>query len=127
MLPRTLTLSLSRTRDSVSPGLLGFPRRPSVARAAWSYEGNRKDGDHAARASGGLLPNRERCTGSLSPWIARYDNVREGTQSRRARGTHCQTQHVLEGVFEEGSVIPPDYIRTIRARWDLTTIAVPRW
>jgi hypothetical protein len=58
----SLPLMLSRWRSadpgSFSPGLLGRLWRPSVARAAWSYEGNRKGGDHAARASGGLVLSR---------------------------------------------------------------------
>ena len=46
---------------SISPGLLGRPWRPSVARSAWSFSGNGEGVDHADRASGGLhrgLDNR---------------------------------------------------------------------
>jgi hypothetical protein len=56
----------------LTPGLLGRPRRPSVARAAWSKEGGRKDCDHAARASGGLLLSRDTTHSALFPWIARH-------------------------------------------------------
>ena len=60
-------------------------------------EQNGKDCDRAARASGGLMAGRERCTGSLSPWSARYDIVREGAQRRQASGAHCQTRHIPVG------------------------------
>jgi len=54
-------------------------------------EQNGEDCDHAARASGGLPPGRDRRTGLPSPWSARYDYVREVPQSRNAREAHCQT------------------------------------
>ena len=49
-------LACSRNDElCIISGLLGRPWRPSVERAAWSSEGGRKECDHAARASGGLL------------------------------------------------------------------------
>jgi len=42
----------------------------------------------------GLIPSRDSRLSALYPWSARYDNERDGTQSRKTHGAHCQTPHV---------------------------------
>lgn len=77
-----------------NPGLLGRPGRPSVARAAWSIGVDWKDGDHAARASGGLLPSRDSRYSATYPWNARSPFVRDGPRCREIFPAQIRTRHV---------------------------------
>ena len=44
---------------------------------------------------------------ALSPWVARYDNVREEERCRKASGAHCQTRHApVSRIFREAVAAP---------------------
>ena len=71
---------------ALSPGLLGRLWRPSVARSAWSKG---RTGRIATTLPALRRPHGElgEMLTALSPWVARYDNVREVIPGRRDLGS----------------------------------------
>ena len=79
---------------SLNPGLLGRPLASQRRTSSVVIRGGRKMCDHAARASGGLLPSRGSRPGASLPWSARrhycarraaLPDGRSGTIERPAR------------------------------------------
>jgi len=112
--PPSSSSALSRGGDFVRgrvPGVPGTPafwvdatsrcRRPSVARAAWSCV-KRRGGDHAARASDGLLPCFIDAPWMRSPWIAKHAHCAHRASGREVDEGHNGVHGVRRAKLGEG-------------------------